>query len=533
MLSSRAQTFANQLDALLDAGPLNTSYVSFELGVEAPPYDENRINTIFTDVLPLVRNAPAYVVRLTIDQGYDTTLPPFVGFTPPADNSTAIGPRLPVNIGLQYYLQSLRVENNRLYFKGYLRAGWNDPRLRYNDLIPQQGRPDEVSFPSKSADVWTPDIYFDGASSGWKIFGENGEKESLFVDAFGDIRWSRQAWMDSHCKMNYKSLPYDVQRCTFSIGIYSFDTSQVALQWRSDDPDVAMPGWADSISLPEWSIKAVEPYIHLVVDETLGRNFTYARATLILARNSQYYEQYVVLATILFTMLAWSSFFISRAAAPARVSMTIILFLCVSNQMSSVLHELPVGSDGVWLLDFMTTNAIFIFYAIAEYALCNYLMRLEARVVKAHEKVAKQRAASAADNEDASLAVDLPSPARAVPMSPGVRPPGRIEIVKETSRPAAPTSGTRSSATVARDIAVDLTARAVAAEHYVERQFVGSMQSLKMEVARTAGKLSERFPWILTEDGILRIRAHDVDIFSRWAFPPAYAISLVAFFATI
>ena len=92
------------------------------------------------------------------------------------------------------------------------------------------------------------------------------------------------------------------------------------------------------------------------------------------------YEQYVISSSIIFAIVAWSSFFISRAAAPARVSLGIILFLVISSQTNSQLAALPKGTSGVWLLDFLTTTKIFVFYALLEYTMCNFLMRIEARI---------------------------------------------------------------------------------------------------------------------------------------------------------
>ena len=83
--------------------------------------------------------------------------------------------------------------------------------------------------------------------------------------------------------MDYTKLPYDTQRCIFSVGIYSYDTSQVNISWhREYDP---MPGWESSITLPEFGIDGVTPYHE---DQVVnGQTFGYARITLHLRRNAE------------------------------------------------------------------------------------------------------------------------------------------------------------------------------------------------------------------------------------------------------
>ena len=103
--------------------------------------------------------------------------------------------------------------------------------------------------------------------------------------------------------MDFKKLPYDVQNCTFSVSLYSIDAGVGTLQWISPDGDLALPSWRDSVTLDEWKIRAVTPYTEIRT-RAQGRHWSYARATLTVQRNSQYYEQYVIQGTMLFAMLA-------------------------------------------------------------------------------------------------------------------------------------------------------------------------------------------------------------------------------------
>ena len=451
-----------------------------------------RVTHISTDVLPVVTNANGYVINTIQDDGYDPGQLPFVGLNIPGQSTflpwLPVGDPLPVPITVSFRLQNLKVVNEHIYYKGYLRATWEDRRLRYDNRVPQNGRPSSVKFGSPE-EVWTPDMYFDKASQSWKIWADDGREESISVDPTGVVTWDRKARFDCECQMDFAKLPYDVQECTFSIGIYSFDDSQATLQWVSEDGDLAMPGWRTSITLPEWTAVGVRPYIEVV--PRYGSNWTYARATMVVSRNSGYYEQYVITGTILFVMLAWCSFFIARAAAPARVAMGIILYLVINNQMNSQLGLLPIGSSGVWILNFMTVSRMFVFYAIIEYALCNFLMRIEARVEKARVAALKRRE-------------DGPSSTRTSTQAPEVA------------------ASTASKETQAASMAVGGVSVEVAPGEV----------SLRDEVAQAASSVTRWIPWLVTPEGVLRVRDQHVEVFTRWGFPLAYGLSLTVFYAS-
>ena len=123
----------------------------------------------------------------------------------------------------------------------------------------------------------------DKASSSDHVFAENEWESYVSVNPYGDVVWSRKARFDSSCTMDYTKLPYDTQRCTFSVGIYSYDTSQVNLSWHHELPP--MPGWESSITLPEFGIDGITPTHE--EDIHLRRAWSYARITLHLRRNSQ------------------------------------------------------------------------------------------------------------------------------------------------------------------------------------------------------------------------------------------------------
>ena len=215
----------------------------------------------------------------------------------------------------------------------------------------------------------------------------------------------------------------------------------------------------------------------------------------------------MILGTILFVMLAWCSFFIARAAAPARVAMGIILYLVINNQMNSQLGLLPIGSSGVWILNFMTVSRMFVFYAIIEYALCNFLMRIEARIEKARVAALKRRE-------------DGPSSTRTSTQAPEV-------AASTTSK-----GGSRLAVFgwhVGLRPAPQLASVAVGG---VSVEVAPGEVSLRDEVAQAASSVTRWIPWLVTPEGVLRVRDQHVEVFTRWGFPLAYGLSLIVFYAS-
>ena len=89
---------------------------------------------------------------------------------------------------------------------------------------------------------------------------------------------------------------------------------------------------------------------------------------------------------ILFVLVSYSSFYISRAAAPARVGATVVSFLVIMNFNANVLNQIPKVDYDVRLLTFLYLSMWFCAFAVFEYGLVNMLFRIEARVDKARDK---------------------------------------------------------------------------------------------------------------------------------------------------
>jgi len=187
--------------------------------------------------------------------------------------------------------------------------------------------------------------------------------------------------------MNYNLMPFDVQRCNFSQGLFSEGIQEVHMRWPHGAPGVV--GWqSEAFDISDFDLINVTE-MEVVDAGGVGR-VSYVRASLELHRKSSYYVSYVLTPMFLFVFIAYSSFFISKHAAPARVAMSNISVLVMQNLTQWVSARLPTDSGSVWIVDFLNTSQAFVLYTSLEYAVVNYMVRIEDRVDKAWAAAAKR-----------------------------------------------------------------------------------------------------------------------------------------------
>jgi len=89
-----------------------------------------------------------------------------------------------------------------------------------------------------------------------------------------------------------------------------------------------------------------------------------------LTRSSYTSSTLTILVGVLLVLASWSGFFISPAAAPARVALAFLCFLMVLNNLNAVYRSLPQlqSDDRVWLSDFLIgtmVNSLIRFLALS------------------------------------------------------------------------------------------------------------------------------------------------------------------------
>jgi len=308
-------------------------------------------------------------------------------------------------------LKDVDQKRNEYQLTVWFRRSWLDRRLSYTPAsqggcFPDDGR---VGYPeSLLQDIWKPDYYIENQAKPpvWTA-------GSLWIEPNGEVLWSSQVELTIACGMEFKDFPFDIQKCGIRISTYMDDASAVQLEFFPDMEPVTLASdnnsTGDDIAqggTTEWSIAQASGTTKSVDigAESLFNAYSYVDIRLDLQRNHDYYSAFVLVPAVMFVLIGWLSFFIGRAAAPARVAMSMIGFLANMNFLSAQLGQLPKLGNEVWLLKFLYVSSFFSFYAILEYVLCNYLGRIEARLAGVRKKAEELK-----ESKKASLPEEAPA----------------------------------------------------------------------------------------------------------------------------
>ena len=91
-----------------------------------------------------------------------------------------------------------------------------------------------------------------------------------------------------------------------------------------------------------------------------------------ITRERGFYTENVIIPLILLMCIGWGSFFLPRTAVPARVSIVVIAYLTITNQIQDSNKELPKADGFIWLLELQSVATLLTFAAIIEYVAVSY-----------------------------------------------------------------------------------------------------------------------------------------------------------------
>lgn len=359
------------------------------------------------------------------------------------------------------------------------RRAWTDPRLAYRTRSEGGCFPDgkEIVYKGEEmANIWTPDLYFGNQADKTEEVGD-----AVWLDSTGYVFWSTQMDLTLSCEMQFKDFPYDQQECGIDVAKFASSDEEVQLvpmEWKGA---VTMENYEENElprgGTPEWNILKVYP----VIQE--GDNVKYSSMKFIfeLQRKSEYYSSFVIQPCIMFVTIAYASFFVNRSAAPARVGMSTIGFLANTNFLVAQLGQIPRLGKDVFLLKFVQLCVWFCFYSIIEYALCNYLRRIQGRL-DAQRKHMKDNTINMQQSKTTDEEEERP---------------------KEPKYPREEDEGQG------------------VYKGFTKADIIASDYNRKMDTFL----LNPR-------TGRMYLRDESVDIFSRWAFPVAFVSSAVAMWYT-
>jgi len=284
-----------------------------------------------------------------------------------------------VKLGVTIYaVKSLDQKKNEFEIMMLFKQRWNDYRLDYalyGDCYTANSS--EQYHMDEFQHIWKPDTSIANLVDEPILLSA-----SFWIMPNGDVEYFQRLSLKLSCKFNFMRLPHDTQSCQIITKTISDNKSKVLYQFYDPPLDDENP---DSIAgSAEWVI-IIDPINVTQQDNSAVFNIDFKRDP---------DSRFVIIPVVLIVILGWASFFIDRSAVPARITMSIICFLTISNFLASQLKNLPrIGANSVWLLQFMLISMIFTFYAVVEYIICNYFFRVERRVDEVRQKAKDKKRA--------------------------------------------------------------------------------------------------------------------------------------------
>jgi hypothetical protein len=213
----------------------------------------------------------------------------------------------------------------------YVRTVWQDPRLAY--LNTSAGAcftgNDDVNYlahrtlflpgVSDRARIWTPDVSFNNLAKPEQVV--NG---AVWLNHTGRVWWTRRTQLTFFCRMDYTRLPYDTQFCPVTFISFRESSAEATLVFKDNAPVRTTVGAADRGTM-EWRLVEANGRAK---DQSrtggMGANGEeIVEIVFQLRRESAYYEKYVLLPSVLFVTIGWSTFFIEVSSQENKLPLSL------------------------------------------------------------------------------------------------------------------------------------------------------------------------------------------------------------------
>ncbi|KAF8372352.1 hypothetical protein PRIPAC_78781 [Pristionchus pacificus] len=301
-----------------------------------------------------------FILQRMMNESYDIRVRP-----PATDEKGNTGP---VDVDVNIFIRSL--SNIDFVSMNYdlqitFREKWKDPRLSYDYI--QGDVPAFIVMTDKDA-IWRPDTFFQNEK---RAHRHEIDKPNVLIriEKDGSILFSERLTLTLSCPMHLAMFPLDVQHCHLDMASYAYSTEDLIYKWAKIAPIQFKVGVHDS--LPSFTLDQHETSV--CTSKTNTGEYSCLRVTFRLARQFSYYVVQVYIPSTLLVIVSWVSFWLDRAAVPARVTLGVTTLLTMTTQAAAINNKLPpvsyIKAIDVWI----GACLIFIFAAVLEYAYVTYV----------------------------------------------------------------------------------------------------------------------------------------------------------------
>ncbi|XP_047487685.1 glycine receptor subunit beta-type 4-like [Penaeus chinensis] len=246
----------------------------------------------------------------------------------------------------------------------YLRQSWVDERLNHDDIK----QPLDLNDPNLVKAIWKPEVYFPNAKHAEFQF-VTVPNVLVRINPNGEILYMLRLKLVFACMMELSKFPLDSQVCTMEIASFSKTMKELSLSWKSDAP-IKM---YKNMRMPQFEMEEIVP---TTCQESFQiGNYSCLVAEFHMRRAIGFHLVQSYLPTTLIVVISWVSFWMDVDSVPGRTTLGVTTLLTVSSKSSGIQAGLPqvsyVKAIDVW----MGACTAFVFSALLEFTLVNYLWR--------------------------------------------------------------------------------------------------------------------------------------------------------------
>uniref|UniRef100_F6YFX5 Uncharacterized protein n=1 Tax=Ciona intestinalis TaxID=7719 RepID=F6YFX5_CIOIN len=302
-----------------------------------------------------ISNERQAIIKSTLDrlleEDYDIRLRPQYGADP-----------LSVGMSIQVAsIDSVSEVNMDYTLTLNFQQSWRDERLAFDGLNLN------LTLDNRVVDkIWVPDTYFVNDKKSY-IHTVTRSNKMLRIEEDGTIFYGLRVTTDLACMMNLRRYPMDEQNCTLEIESYGYTTDDIRFHMLGD---IGVTG-VENLKLAQFKVTNSR----LLIKNITFATGSYPRVSLsfLLKRNIGFFILQTYLPCSLITILSWVSFWINHEATAARVALGITTVLTVTTISTNVRQSLPKIPDIKALDVYLICCFVFVFLALLEYAMVNYI----------------------------------------------------------------------------------------------------------------------------------------------------------------